>query len=320
MILTGKRLFSLGLLLLGTTSLGCGAPVAETPSSTPAVEASTPDEGTPETIAETLSLDTFYGGEGGLLVNSTLIMGESEAILVDAQYSRSDAEALQAWIEESGKTLTAIWITHAHPDHYFGTAVLKEAFPDVPVYATPEVVTAIEQLNDIFVANAPKLIGEEEALSDPVIPTAYEEDSLPLEGETVEILELPHGDTTPTTALYLPQLEAVVAGDVVYGEVHLFMNENATPELRQQWLDSLATIEALDPKTIVPGHQSPDGADADGLASLAFTRSYLEAFGEATTLPTSGEASAALIEQFPNAKLPFLAELGVKPAYGESAF
>lgn len=320
-----RRSFALGLICAGVLSVGCGPAPSTDAESAPTTTASSAGETESDPAAATtedatLEVMPFYAGETGLFVNSTLIHGETEAILVDTQYGRSDAEALVQWLQESGKTLTAIWITHAHPDHYFGTTVLKETFPDVPVYASPEVAATIEELNDIFIANVPKLIGPEEALTDPIVPTAYTDETLELEGESIELLKLPHGDTTNMTALYIPSTGTIVAGDLVYDQVHLFMNENPTPDLQQQWLESLDRLEALNPTQIIPGHQSPDLAGSDGLAAIDFTRDYLEAFASATALPTSEAATEALLEAFPEAKLPFLAGLGVSVAYGEGGF
>ncbi len=67
---------------------------------------------------------------------STIIYGEREAILVDAQFIKNDIHELGNVIEKLGKTLTTIFITHGHVDHYFGIDVLAERFPGVRVVAT----------------------------------------------------------------------------------------------------------------------------------------------------------------------------------------
>ena len=74
---------------------------------------------------------------------STLIVGQSEAVLVDAQYMASDVTALGDMIEESGKELTAIYITHGHADHHFGLGRLLERFPRARALATPGVIEYI---------------------------------------------------------------------------------------------------------------------------------------------------------------------------------
>ena len=69
-------------------------------------------------------------GFNGYDVNSTMISGEKDMIVIDPQFSLSEAHKLAAEILESKKNLTTIYITHPHPDHLFGLAVLKQAKPE----------------------------------------------------------------------------------------------------------------------------------------------------------------------------------------------
>ena len=88
--------------------------------------------------AETKLTATVYtASPNGFLVNSTLVAGDKEAILVDAQFDLADAHRLVAMILESKKTLTAVYVTHFHPDHYFGLVAIKQAFPNAKLVALP---------------------------------------------------------------------------------------------------------------------------------------------------------------------------------------
>jgi glyoxylase-like metal-dependent hydrolase (beta-lactamase superfamily II) len=91
--------------------------------------------------AETLHLDVFIGDADSWGVTSTLIYGKSEAILADSQLRTNQAKKLA---DEVAARLKAIIITHPDEDHYFGTAVLHERFPDTPIYMT---AAALEQFN-----------------------------------------------------------------------------------------------------------------------------------------------------------------------------
>ena len=71
---------------------------------------------------------------------STLLTGPTEAVLVDAQYMEGDVAELARRIESSGRTLTTIYITHAHADHYFGLEWLLDRFPTARAVALPAVV------------------------------------------------------------------------------------------------------------------------------------------------------------------------------------
>src|SRR4051794_22505176 len=85
---------------------------------------------------------TVHTGHGvnGYDVNSTMISGEKDMLLIDPQFSLSEAHRLAAEILESKKNLAVIYITHPHPDHLFGLAVLKQAFPQAKILALPATV------------------------------------------------------------------------------------------------------------------------------------------------------------------------------------
>ena len=88
---------------------------------------------------------TVHTGRGvnGYDVNSTMMCPARETVLViDPQFSLSEAHRLAAEILESKKNLAVIYITHPHPDHLFGLAVLKQAFPQAKILALPATVNA----------------------------------------------------------------------------------------------------------------------------------------------------------------------------------
>src|SRR4051794_5898747 len=58
-------------------------------------------------------IEVFTAGAAGFHATSTLIEGEKDAVLVDAQFTRSEAHRLAAQILESGKRLKTVFITHA---------------------------------------------------------------------------------------------------------------------------------------------------------------------------------------------------------------
>src|SRR5580765_8568382 len=75
--------------------------------------------------------------------SSTLICGESDAVLVDTFLTTKQSLTLLDWVVASGKNLTAIYVTHGHGDHFFGLAALLKRFPQARAVAVPEVVTAM---------------------------------------------------------------------------------------------------------------------------------------------------------------------------------
>ncbi|GAB98668.1 hypothetical protein GONAM_02_01910 [Gordonia namibiensis NBRC 108229] len=114
--------------------------------------------------------------DGGPIVSSplssTLIHGCREMVLVDPCWTIQQTTLLGDRIEATGRRLVAVYITHGHGDHWFGTAQLLKRFPGVQVYATPGTIALMDQQNaarpsfwDILF---PGLIGPSPVLAKPV--------------------------------------------------------------------------------------------------------------------------------------------------------
>src|ERR1700731_4010840 len=76
--------------------------------------------------------------------SATLIYGERDAVLVDTFLTVEQCNGLADDVAASGKALKAIYVTHAHGDHFFGLKVLQDRFPNVQALATPEVVAKMQ--------------------------------------------------------------------------------------------------------------------------------------------------------------------------------
>ena len=117
-----------------------------------------------------LHLRVFTSGPSGFSVNSTLVYGEKDAILVDAQFVMSEAYRVAAMILESKKNLTTVYITHPHPDHYFGISALKQAFPKAKFVALPATVMGIRNGWEGRLKNWAPEFGGNLPTSGPILP------------------------------------------------------------------------------------------------------------------------------------------------------
>ncbi|WP_435878324.1 hypothetical protein [Streptomyces bobili] len=79
-------------------------------------------------------------------------------------------------------------------------------------------------------------------------------------GAEVRPVRLGHTDCDNTTCLHVPDLGLVVAGDVIYNNVHLMLAQSDA-DGRAEWLRALDTVEALAPTAIVAGHKDPAAGD-----------------------------------------------------------
>lgn len=221
----------------------------------------------------------------------TLIAGEREAILVDTALAIEYSVKLADWIEASGKVLTTIYITHGHLDHFLGTTTLLERFPNARVVATEATVRLIEaELESGHDRAQYAPLFADEIGSIVVVPEVLTGNRLELEGH--ELIAVPAGrsDISDSSYLYVPDLKAVIVGDIAYNDVHPTLVDS-DHHSRQAWIDTLAGIQALEPEIVVAGHRREDAAN--NAQVLADTISYLE---EADRVLAEGPSAAQFIE------------------------
>jgi glyoxylase-like metal-dependent hydrolase (beta-lactamase superfamily II) len=248
-----------------------------------------------------LATKVFFSDESGFEVASVIVTGKTDAVLIDAQWTLSNAHRVIAEILETGKHLETIYITHAHPDHYFGLGTIAEAFPEVRVIAVPSEARIINKQffgkiehweKVIGVINVPRKTAKIESLTG---------DYFELEGERIEIIPEMMGDMKYNTVVWIPSIKTLVGSDVLFNQAHPFTCE-LTAEERQQWIGDIERLEKLDAEIVIPGHQRP-GMPFDS-SSFDFTRDYLVATEEELAR-TKDVASFyyAMVKRFPEANL-----------------
>src|SRR3954469_5131468 len=139
-----------------------------------------------DTRTATLQIDTYTAAPEAFSVTSTIVTGATEALLVDAQFALPEAAQLAERIRATGKDLTTIYITHWHPDHYFGLPAVLAEFPAARVVALAENVDRIRSTVAAKVRQWKPVVGDL-IPDEPVIPEPLH-GSLELEGEELPIV------------------------------------------------------------------------------------------------------------------------------------
>lgn len=262
-----------------------------------------------------LQVEVYNPGEKSTFaVSSEIISGKTDAILIDAQFQRNDAQALVQKIRDSGKKLTTIYISHSDPDYYFGLDVLKAAFPDAKILATPATVAHIRASMQGKLAYWGPIL-KDNAPGSLVLPQALKGNSLTLEGKKLDIIGL-RAPTPDRSFVWIPSIKTVVGGVVVMGNIHVWIADTQTPASRKHWLKTLDQIEALKPVTVVPGHFAAGAPQT--LESVRFTRDYLKAFEvEAAKAKTAAELITAMKARYPKLSEESSLEMSAKVVKGE---
>ena len=261
-----------------------------------------------------LTLDVYNADKNSFHVNSTLVIGESEVMVIDTGFTKADALRIAAKVLDSGKELKTIFISQADPDYYFGAEVLHTLFPKAQVLSTPEVIEVIEKkLAGKLAFWGPKMGSN--APVEPYLPQAIENNVLTVDGHEIEIRGA-QGELAHRPYLWIPSNKAVLGNVAVYGNLHLWMADAQSDSSQKAWVKQLKELQELKPDIVIPGHMKA-GTKLDA-STISYSQQYLSDFQKAKD---SSENSAEVIDKmsasYPDAQLPMALSIGAKVHMGE---
>jgi glyoxylase-like metal-dependent hydrolase (beta-lactamase superfamily II) len=256
------------------------------------------------------SIKVFTSPDDQFWVNSVIIEGVHEVMLVDAQLTKTSAEKVLQEIKGTKKPLSIIYITHEHADHFLGLEVFKEAYPRVRIIANSAVVDRINKVYQEKIDKWKKILGSG-ATSHVVAISKFDDNFIKFEGSRIEILKDMQGDTDENSMLWIPGQKILITGDVSFNNMHVYTAETDT-KARGRWLNSLNKIRALKPSLVIPGH-SKVGAPLDASTAVDFTENYLLVFEEELKKAKDPDSFInTMKERFPSADLLLAIERGAE--------
>jgi glyoxylase-like metal-dependent hydrolase (beta-lactamase superfamily II) len=228
---------------------------------------------------------------------STLIYGSENAVLTDPGMTTDQARVLGDWVAAKGRNVTDIFVTHGHGDHWFAAQLLAERFG-------ARVVASAGTIEQMHANAATRPFLWDKTYTDippsPVTAVTVPDNRFALEGHELVIVEVGSTDSDDTTVLHVPDLELVVAGDVIYNGVHMYLAQPGIVGGFGPWREAIDKVEALEPRHIVCGHQNKE-LDDDAARTIAETRQYLDDAEELLrTETTAVDFFNAKIERYPN--------------------
>ena len=244
---------------------------------------------------------------------STLVYGSEDAVLTDPGLTEDQARALGDWVAARDRNLTDIFITHGHGDHWFAAGLLAERFGARVVASAG----TIAQMHG-NVAARPLLWEQlyQGIPPSPVTAVTVPGNRFTLEGHDLMIVEVGHSDSDDSTVLHVPDLGLIVAGDVIYNGVHMYLGASAVAGSFGAWREAIDKVEALEPRHIVTGHQNSK-LDDDASRTIAQTRQYLDDADELLATETTALGFFnAKVERYPDYLGRFVLWVSARVLYG----
>jgi glyoxylase-like metal-dependent hydrolase (beta-lactamase superfamily II) len=250
----------------------------------------------------------------GAFVNAYLVETESGVVAIDSLLTVSESRALRRGVEQLGKPLRAVLVTHSHPDHYGGLAELV-AGDDVPIIAPQGVIDTIARDDEEKERILRPMFGDEWAAKRVFPSTPISEgESVTFDNATFTVIDLGPSESPHDSPWVLGEDKRIVfLGDQIYDHRHCFLADG----FYRQWLENIEELRERFPSDAVfhIGHGGPASpADWD------WQRSYIETFLDAVTSAewSSPEAAHATVvaemKRFlPSDELLFLMELSIEP-------
>ncbi|WP_191600841.1 MBL fold metallo-hydrolase [Marinomonas algicola] len=261
-----------------------------------------------------LTLDVYHAAPSSFGVTSTVVYGETEAMVIDAGFTKADALRIAAKVLDSNKELKTIFVSQADPDYYFGAETLHDIFPEAEIITTPAVKKVLEKKMAGKVGFWGPKMGSNAPVN-PIVPKAYVQSTLMLDGHTIEIRGT-DGVLAHRPYLWIPSNKALLGNVAIFGNMHLWMADAQSNESQDAWKAQLKEMMALNPTKVVPGHMA-QGTELTA-DSISYSLDYLNAFQKAKgDSKNSAELIKTMTAKYPNAQGALNLDIAAKVHKGE---
>jgi cyclase len=203
---------------------------------------------TPPPITMKMLKPDVWAGLGGAGGNSTIIIGKTSVIVVDAKQTEAGAKDLLAEIAKiTPKPVTTAIITHSDGDHVNG------------LVAFPAGIKIIAHENNKKEQQAALAAGGRGAPPPDRLPTQVttkNKESVTIDGVKLELYHFAPAHTSGDLIVYLPAQKIVSTGDIVVtnradDNPNVHFEKNGSTE---GWLESVKGMIALNADSYITGH------------------------------------------------------------------
>ncbi|WP_198042342.1 MBL fold metallo-hydrolase [Kitasatospora azatica] len=238
------------------------------------------------------------------IANAThIIETENQLVLVDGQFLAPYARAFREYADSLGKPIERLYLSHRHPDHWFGTGA---AFADVTIHALPETMSFIEEHGEDSRSDHWKL---GDLLPDRIV--VPQKLAGPGE-EMIDGVRYVFDRVTDTEIDYhltikLPELGVYIAQDLLYSGTHLYLTKHM-----DHWIRVLQDMLVEDYELFLPGHGLP--ADKN---EVARNIEYLSAARQAIGNGLADDAfKDFMLQRYPERRCPGIFDIYLPRLFG----
>lgn len=238
------------------------------------------------------------------IANAThVVESKNRLVLVDGQFLVPYARKFRDYADSLGKPIDRLYLSHRHPDHWFG---LGTAFSDVPVYALAETKAFIGEHGEDSRADhwrlgdlAPDIIVVPQEIVSPGEET--------IDGVTYLFDKVTDTEIDFHLTIRLPDIGVYVTQDLIYSGTHLYLTKHM-----DHWIRVLQGMLMADYQLFLPGHGFP--ADKTEVArNIEYLAAARLAIADGLT---DGAFKDFMLRRYPERKCPGIFDIYMPRLFG----
>lgn len=239
------------------------------------------------------------------IANAThIIESKNTLVLVDGQFLVPYAKQFRAYADSLGKPIERLYLSHRHPDHWFG---LGTAFADIAIYALPETMSFVKENGEASRQDHLPKLGDL-APDKIVVPQNIARPG----AETIDGVKYIFSRVIDTEidfllTIRLPELGVYIPQDLIYSGTHLYLTTGMG-----HWIRVLEEMLVSDYELFMPGHGWPTDK-----IEVARNIEYLSAAKLAVDNGLKNDAfKTFMLQRYPERKCPGIFDIYLPRLFG----
>lgn len=233
-------------------------------------------------------IHTFISSEAFISNATHIIESKNSLVIIDGQFVVPYAMQFREYANSLGKPIVRVYLSHDHPDHYFG---LGAAFSDCDIYALPETIESLKQYGEIVRSQSAQAYGDFVTKQLAIPQNEVQVGKEMIDGVNYEFVVHQHTETEFHLSIKLPDLKVFVIQDLIYSGAHVYITKDI-----DNWVNVLNSLLDSEFEIFLAGHGEPADKNevTNNIAYLLTAKEIL------ATNPTPEEFKEKLLNTYPS--------------------